>query len=100
MPCRSDGYDTPPSGLLSECHRQLKQARAEADKATALLCRIMRDFDDDKLSLDTFMHSFNGPNLQKWWKNHKKVDAKRLAKEANAKKIAELEAEIRKLKEE
>lgn len=109
MPCHVDWPNTSNQDNLSQCQKDLAKAREEADRVTKLLCQLMKVRDnlggylvveDFEMFANDIVDAFKNKELQRWWKNHQKVDAKRIAKEAKAKKIEQLEAEIKRIKEE
>lgn len=67
-------------------------ARYDADRAREALtkmtqiaceaCQVLEDIDEIYLA----------PNAKKWWKEHKKIDAKRLAQEQNERNKKALQA--------
>lgn len=91
MPCR---YDPTPDEIAASKAARLEKERLEKenqrklqrelDRATRLLCEVMRSYDLENPSAE----------LQKWWQEHEKKDAARLKRE---KRISE---QKRKQKEE
>lgn len=94
MPCRVD--PTPEEEARwrrnAEEKRKLEEERQrklkrDLDKATRLLCEVMRTYDLESPS----------DELLTWWEAHKKMDAARLRKERR--KQAEVERQERELQE-
>ena len=72
MPCRGPDIDL----------MKLDEVQKELDETTALLCRLMRWYDNHTTRLDIFTE----PDLVDWWEKHEKLDlerAKTILAEAN-----------------
>lgn len=75
MPCRDYG----PSAV-----EMLQAEQKRLNRITALLCSLMKG-----LEADNILEKYSTPAHDRWWRRHKKEDAKRIAKEeaeASAKK--------------
>ena len=81
MPCT---YDESPE----EKAAPFNKLRAELDDVTRMLCGVMTVLERERVKYENLYPEV--PGLKEWWAKHKKSDAKR--------KIAELEAEIERLK--
>jgi hypothetical protein len=68
MPCYATGSAEGDANLSAQ------EARLEASKATRVLCEVLNWLDDRGLV------DLQSADVRLWWEEHKKVDAKRVAK--------------------
>jgi Skp family chaperone for outer membrane proteins len=80
MPCRVDGYDNMSSGAVS--YDDYHKLKAEADKATRILCSVLRELEEIDVVLN------QDPERTEWWEAHKAWDALRIQQEAEQAKKA------------
>jgi hypothetical protein len=85
MACRME-YP-PVDNSVFELQRCLQEARDNLDRASRLLCALCERFEGTVMV--KFFDTIENGELGVWWKEHKKIDAKREAKEAVEKKKEE-----------
>jgi len=74
MPCASDTrYD---EGAL------YREAQAELDKVTRLLCALLNRIEDEPETMDLI---YKNTELYQWWKAHEEADYKRRVEEQTEK---------------
>lgn len=80
MPCRSEGYDLPPTPTVLK--KDYDKLLAEHDKVTRILCGVIAQIRKGDL------HKFLDEEGELWYKEHAELDKKRLEAERKAKRDA------------
>jgi hypothetical protein len=90
MPCRCDEFETP------------AQYKQEADKLAAMLCSLCEHLERGEKEIEQSDYRVDESNpcaintwpasVRKWWKDHKRKDEERKAKEAAEERKRELRA--------
>lgn len=102
MPCYYTG-SAEGDARLSE-----QEAHTETTKITDMLCRTLKAIEDRELEPDLLLIQLLPKDVQRWWKEHKKLDKRATADaiefkkreiERVEKKLADLKQSLKKLKQ-
>lgn len=94
MPCYATG-SAEGDARLSE-----QEAHIETTKVTDMLCRTLSQLEDEEWDQNVQIIRYLPKDVQRWWKEHKKLDKQRVIEEQKYKKqkIARLEKQLSDLK--